>query len=141
MMVTCKGCISLFIDCAELLQRNEILSCQLSALMGPGITKGMLTAAKRTQAGAILIDNTAAHIVAENLIAALFYAMQNEACEVSGTLDHLAQVKAEAGRAGYLQGHLDAGGVYNDWHKKHSEYHADKYAEQIRAKLDAKAGA
>lgn len=44
----------------------------------------------------------------------------------------LAQVRAEAGRAGYLQGHLDAAGSESEWNKKHSAYHADQYAERIQ---------
>jgi len=47
----------------------------------------------------------------------------------------LAQVKADAGRAGYFRGHLDAGGSDSDWNKKHSEYHADQYAESIRQEV------
>jgi hypothetical protein len=97
----------------------------------------MLTAAKRTQAGAILIDNTAAHIVAENLIAALFYAMQNEACEVSGTLDHLAQVKADAGRAGWLACidwliENSSADLFTDGEAEVARDIGKQYAEQIR---------
>jgi len=44
----------------------------------------------------------------------------------------LSEIRAEAGRAGYLQGHLDAGGDYGKLHKKLSEYYADKYAKKIR---------
>ena len=46
---------------------------------------------------------------------------------------HLRQVRADAGRVGYLQGHLDAGGSASDWNKKHSEYHANQYAASILA--------
>lgn len=46
--------------------------------------------------------------------------------------DYMNQVRAEAGRAGYLRGHLDAAGSDSEWNKKHSTYHADQYAERIR---------
>lgn len=41
-------------------------------------------------------------------------------------------IKAEAGRAGYLQGHSDASDICNEWSKKHSEKHADEYAAKVR---------
>lgn len=45
---------------------------------------------------------------------------------------HLAEIKAEAGRVGYLQGHMDAGGINNDWSAKRSERFAEEYAAKIR---------
>lgn len=44
----------------------------------------------------------------------------------------LAEIRAEAGRAGYLQGHLDAMGDTDEIDKEHAEYRANQYAEQIR---------
>lgn len=45
----------------------------------------------------------------------------------------LKEVRAEAGRDGYLQGHLDAAGDdVGEWSRKHSEYHAKQYADSIR---------
>lgn len=44
----------------------------------------------------------------------------------------LRDVQAEAGRAGYLQGHSDASDICNEWSKKHSEKHADEYAATVR---------
>lgn len=46
---------------------------------------------------------------------------------------HLAEIRAQAGRDGYLQGHLDAAGDdVGEWSRKHSEYHAKQYADSIR---------
>lgn len=60
---------------------------------------------------------------------------QREADEVldKAPQHHLRQVRADAGRSGYLQGHLDAGGSASDWNKKHSEHHASQYHASILA--------
>jgi len=45
---------------------------------------------------------------------------------------HLVEIRAEAGRAGYLQGHLDAMGDPDEIDKEHAEHRARQYANKIR---------
>lgn len=44
----------------------------------------------------------------------------------------LKKVRAEAGRAGYLQGHLDAMGDPDEIDKEHATHRANQYADSIR---------
>ncbi len=44
----------------------------------------------------------------------------------------LAEIRAEAGRAGYLQGRLDAMGDPDEIDKEHAEFRASQYAAKLR---------
>jgi hypothetical protein len=57
--------------------------------------------------------------------------LERENAELAKQQKCLAEIKAEAGRAGYLQGHMDAGGINNDWSAKRSERFAEEYAAKI----------
>ena len=46
--------------------------------------------------------------------------------------ERLAEVRAEAGRAGYFLGHRDAGGIDNAWGLERSTRYADEYAAKVR---------
>ena len=48
----------------------------------------------------------------------------------------LDEVRAEAGRAGYLQGQLDAMGDPDEIDKEHAEFRAHQYAESIRREVE-----
>jgi hypothetical protein len=45
---------------------------------------------------------------------------------------HLAEIRAEAGRDGYLQGYLDAMGDPDEIDKEHAEYRAKQYTAEVR---------